>query len=487
MRTLRAYETNARLRKGRVWSLLAADKAPTMLALLETLFLQDERELAASVFESRLTRELEYLEGTDGQMGRSAAQLMADWLSKGWIVRYLPKGSREEVFSLTSDAQQAIQFVQRLERPHLATTESRLATVMQQVERLARETDSNLQSRISALQAEREAIDRQIVSMMEHGVEVLPADRALERIREILVLAQGLTADFKQVREAFEQLNRDVRRQFLDPDSTRAEQLQAAFDGKDVIDQSEAGRTFSAFLRLLTSGEQSEGLNEALAAITSREFARHLDVRDRQFLRNLRSNLLTESRQVKSVVQHFATGLRSFVKSREFREHRRMAGLLREAQHEALAVVEAGKEPRQLNFPLRLSSANIDSISRWRLNDPSEAIVPAPMEKAEPATLTADDLRTLYEGDDIDFRTLRANIRAALAESDRVSVRALLERFGTPQGLGTVVGYMALALEHGATSGGRDCVSWDGPTGARYRGFIPEQYFQKESLRTLAA
>jgi hypothetical protein len=50
------------LREGRAWKLLAADKAPLMIALLQALFLGEERSLLSSVLLlERLARELDEL------------------------------------------------------------------------------------------------------------------------------------------------------------------------------------------------------------------------------------------------------------------------------------------------------------------------------------------------------------------------------------------------------------------------------------------
>lgn len=224
-----------------------------------------------------------------------------------------------------------------LQRPRAAATESRLASVMQQVLRLAEETDANPATRLARLQAERDRIDAEIAQVQRGGVQTLPQDRALERAREIISQAEELTADFRNVRDAFDRLNRNLRQSLVEGASERSTVLQQLFDGVDVIEQSEPGRAFAAFWLLLTDVEQSHLLGEAISAITSRDFSRGLEPRERQFLQTLTVLLLREGNTVHRVLQQFARGLKTFVKSREFREQRRITTLMREAHAAAMA------------------------------------------------------------------------------------------------------------------------------------------------------
>jgi hypothetical protein len=70
----------------------------------------------------------------------------------------------------------------------------------------------------------------------------------------------------------------------MDSEANRGEVLSALFAGVDLIGESEAGRTFTAFWRLLTEPEQSAALKNALDQVLARDFARRLDLRERRFL-----------------------------------------------------------------------------------------------------------------------------------------------------------------------------------------------------------
>src|SRR6185437_9244513 len=110
-----------------------------------------------------------------------------------------------------------------LEAPRAAATQSRLAVVIRQIVSLAEETETDTARRLESLTAERDRIDRQIANVREGRVEILPDSAAIERIREIIGLADDLTADFIRVRERFEQLHRELRERVLEDQTSRGD------------------------------------------------------------------------------------------------------------------------------------------------------------------------------------------------------------------------------------------------------------------------
>jgi Protein of unknown function (DUF3375) len=168
-------------------------------------------------------------------MTQSAQAYVAAWLSEGWLTRRLPAGVQEEQYELTTDAVTAIRFLQGVLQPRALATESRLATVMQQLTKLAEDTNPDPGSRREALLAERARIDRQLDELGRGIVETLPTERALERAREVIALADELAADFRRVRDDFDQLNRQLRSDLLNNEGSRGQVLEQLFAGMDLI------------------------------------------------------------------------------------------------------------------------------------------------------------------------------------------------------------------------------------------------------------
>ena len=103
---------------------------------------------------------------------------------------------------------------------------------------------------------------------------------------------------------------------------------------------------------------------ESLESVTSRTFARGLELKERRFLQNLTGTLMAEGGSVHEVLQQFARSLKTFVQSREFQEQRRLHSLLREAQQAALLARDAIRPNSLLDYSLSLTSSRLRSVSQ---------------------------------------------------------------------------------------------------------------------------
>jgi hypothetical protein len=485
MKADKAIQTYRRLRSEPLWALLAADHGPTVLGLLQTYLYDTERSLPASIFHERIARDLEELRGRGEKFPQTAQIYVAGWLAEGYLVRRFPPGAAEEEYELSTAAVEALRFVTGLVQPHSAATESRLSLVIEALARLADDTDTDKFRRIERLEAEQARIEKEIDAIMKGQLRVLPDPKALERTREVISLADGLTGDFRRVRDEFERLNRDLRERVMDSDGHRGEVLESLFAGIDLISESEAGRTFTAFWKLLTDLEQAAVLEQAIDGIMSRRFVDDLGAKERRFLLRLTRSLLEQGGMVHEVLQTFARSLKHFVQSREYLEQRRINQLLKEAQREALNLKDEVKATETLHYTLELTSSRLGSLSQWVLHDPALQAVASEMRSGKGACVDLETVGELVAQSEIDFRTLKANVRAVLETRPQASIADVLAAFPAAQGLGSVVGLLALASRHGLKSAQRETVEWLGGDEIRRGAFIPKIYFLRERIDEL--
>ena len=480
MKALRGVATLRNLREQPLWRLLAATKAPAVIALLQSIFEDGEKAVPSSVLHERLARDIASLRAVGEDLPQTPQAYVAEWLSQGWLTRRFPAGVAEEEYELSADTLTAVRFVSGLLKPRTTATESRLSVVIHQLSRLADETNASPSARLAALRAERERIDRAIAEVEGGAVKTLANDRAIERAREIIALAQELASDFRSVRDEFERLNRGLRQSLMENEGSRGDVLEQLFAGVDLIGDSDAGRTFHAFWRLLTDSEQAATLRESLDEVTGRPFARQLESQERKFLLGLTGALVDEGRDVHDVLQHFARSLKSFVQSREFLEQRRLHGLLREATQAALQAKGAVRGNAQVGFEFMQSSSRIRSASQWVLYDPTQRVTDSSMMVAEPSELDLEVVSDLVRQSEIDFRTLRQHVRSVLDRQSQASIAQILEQFPAEQGLGSVVGYVALGARHGEVTGGSEFVAWQGDDAVQRRARVPAIFFLRE-------
>ncbi|MBS0591764.1 MAG: DUF3375 domain-containing protein [Proteobacteria bacterium] len=472
-----------------LWRLLAARHAPEIAGLLQTLLLDGERRLPASILFERLQHHLDGVNASDlpQELPRTAQAYVADWLAQGFLERHLPDGASEEEYELSSQAAQAIRFLASLEAPRTAATESRLSLVIQQLVQLAEQTETDPAARMSALLAERERIDAEIARAAEGRLATLDAKRALERTREIVRLADDLAEDFRRVREDFGRLNRDFRERILGDEGGRGELLDRLFEGVDVIAESEAGRSFNAFWALLNDSERSAQLDAALDAVLSRTFAQVLAREERGFLRGLTRVLLDRGGEVHEVLQHFARSLRGFVQSRGYLEQRRLNHLLREAQVQALQLRDDVRARQRMPYLLQLTTGELGSLSQWRLRDPRVDQADGQVLRAAVAGISLDSISALVAQSEIDFRGLHRDLHELLADYAQLSVAQVLDLRPARQGLGSVVGLVSTGARHGIVAPDKtESVAWLGNDGRARRAHIPLIWFMREKRDVFA-
>ena len=485
MKADKAIATYRRMRSQPLWRLLAADNGPTVIGLLQSHLFESDRSLPASIMHERIRRDLEALRAQGEDFPQTAQAYIANWLADGFLERRFPAGAAEEEYELSTAAVNAIRFVSGMAQPHSAATESRLALVIQALVKLAEDTDTDKFRRIDRLMAEQARIEKEIDAIQKGQMRVLPHATALERTREIISLADDLTGDFRRVRDQFDQLNRNLRERLMDDEGSRGEVLDSLFAGIDLISESDAGRTFSAFWRLLTDPEQSATLDQALDSVMSRQFVAQLDAKDRRFLLRMTRSLLEQGGAVHEVLQTFARSLKHFVQSREYLEQRRLNQLLKDAQRGALVLKDEVRATEALQYTLTLTSSRIRSLSQWVLFDPSLRALPDGMHEGDAPSIDLDLIGELVAQSEIDFRTLKTNVRDVLEKRAQASIGDVLEQYPAVQGLGSVVGLLALGSRHGHKSESQETVSWVGDDAHQRSARIPKVFFLQERVNEL--
>jgi len=485
MKASKSIATYRRMRTQPLWRLLASANGPIVIGLLQSHLYESERSLPASIMHERVARDLETLRSQGEDLPQTAQAYVANWLADGFLERRFPPGVTEEEYELSTAAVEAIRFVSNIEQPHSAATESRLALVMQALVKLAEDTDEDKTRRIDRLLTEQDRITKEIDAIKKGYMRVLPPASALERTKEIISLADDLTGDFRRVRDQFEQLNRDLRERLMDNEGNRGEVLDSLFAGIDLISESDAGRTFSAFWRLLTDPEQTTALDQALESVMSREYVAQLDIKDRRFLLRMTRTLLEQGGAVHEVLQNFARSLKRFVQSREYLEQRRLNQLLNEAHLAALALKDEVKAAESLRYTLELTSSRLRSMSQWVLYDPSLQALPEGMQAGDTPSIDLESIGELVAQSEIDFRTLKANIRDLLETRAHVSIGDVLEHYPADQGLGSVVGLIALGSRHGFKTDIQETVSWVGNDNVHRSARIQKFFFIQERVNEL--
>jgi hypothetical protein len=279
---------------------------------------------------------------------------------------------RDETVELSPSASVAVRFLAGLETHGRTVTRSRLANVADLLARLARDTDTAQEGRLAALRAEQAEIERQIAQVEAGEFIPIAADEAVERLAEVLLLAQEIPGDFARVSADLRGINTGLREQILNTVGSRGDVLDAVFNGVDLIDTSEAGRSFRAFNALLVDQQRSQELEDSITQVLSRDFAEPLTDQECAFLRDFMAALERESAHVRATMTGFSRSLRSFVQSRAYQEHRALRDAIAEALTVALDLARQGNLTVRVGYELPSTSVSLASVGTWRLNNPAD-------------------------------------------------------------------------------------------------------------------
>lgn len=465
------------LDENEAWRLLRADNAPVIAALLDAHLGGEERRVESEELYERIDVDLDDLRAHGFVLPLTARAYCADWRQAGYLVRRPAESSRGETFELSPAALAAIRLLNQLAQPRQTATESRLTSIADQLHRLAVDSDPDARTRIARLEEQRARIDAEIEAIDRGEAPALDRERAMERVREILTLAEDIPSDFARVRAEFEHLNRDLRARVLESDEAQKAVLDEIFRGVDLIDQSDAGRSFSGFSALVLDPERGQAVEDDIRSVLDREFASALTPAERRFLRRLLRTLKQRSAEIHDVVTSFARGLRRYVQSQEYQRDRVLRRELREAMVAAQRASTHIKPYAPTSRHLELSAVPVRSAGALRLLDPAayDASEDVVVHEADPVSI--EDLRALARETEIDFEELTRNINASLGEGDDVSIGDVLERFPATQGVASIVGLLALGAAQGVTIGETERVRWQGADGVPRAARIPRYRF----------
>lgn len=459
-----------------IWAILRADSAPLIIGFLSETLGRETRRMPVPVLQEKLSEQLTALRDRDFDYPASAQQYCDQWRRQGILIRRGDPRARGETYELSPAALAAIQFVSTLDRPRTTVSGSRLGTIVSRLRDLVTETDPNTETRVAALRAQREAIDRQIERVASGQEPALPDDVAQERTADILALTAELPTDFARVRLALEKITRDLRRQIVDSDDD-APVLDDIFRGVDELAQSDAGRSFEGFHRLIVDDEVGVTFIDDVASLLDRPFARTLDLESRAQLRTLLPRLRTRSFEVHGVMTQLSRGLRRFVQEHEYQRERALQRRVGQALSSALKLTGWARLTQITGFAFVRSSTPIRSIGALRMYNPGDYQSDTAIRPAPELSVDLEALRRLAREVEIDWAELRCNVNDVMDDAQDPTVAQVLARHPATQGIASIVGLLLMAGEHGQPTDAEEDVAWVTPTGRHQVAVIPGRRF----------
>ena len=466
--------------------LLHADNAPVVLAMIAEYFPRGAEPRPAGEVYELMAADFALLRDTF-DLPKSPQSYCNDWVKAGWLVRKSGTQVTGETLEPSEDGLVALQMMDRVGGPYSAVTASRVASISNALQDLARDTDPDISTRLKHLRRQRDRVDEMIADV-ERGVFELPSDASVqERVGDILGMASAIPSDFARVRHQLEVLNLDLRRQLLDPEGSRGDVLAEIFAGVDVISESDAGRSFNGFYRLVVDAEHGAWVESWIGEILQRVGPEVMDSKTRSQFRNLFRNLEDAGYEVNRMMTRLARNLRNYVSSEQFAEDRRMIELLRDTRRLAAEAAEAEElsPTKRMETPLQRIGMAVSSVAQMKLADPGAEVITSDVKRFEASEGDAEALLALVRESEIDLEELSAAVADAVAELGKPSIADVLEHHPATQGLASVVGLVYLAMRFGVQLDGRESVQFEEDDGAVRLATLPLFTFDTTSVEEM--
>ncbi|MCA0326317.1 MAG: DUF3375 domain-containing protein [Proteobacteria bacterium] len=329
------------------WVLLAARRAPLILACLQALLHGSVRGIDQEDAAQRLaatlgeyTNDPEFEVGTDDpdELLALARRDIREWIGRCLLIE------RDGRLLATDALQHALGFAAGLRQRIMTSTASRLATVQREAEALALALNPDAQARAAALERRIAALQAELAEVRAGHVPVLGSAQAIEGMKNLYELAMGLRADFRRVEDSYRAADHALRERIISQQQDRGQVLDNLLDGHDTLLQSPEGQVFHGFYEQLQGGQGAPdgglaGLRARLRDIRTHALAASaLQEQQRSDLHWLVPLLVRESRQVMDARARSESDVRSFMQTGLAAEHHRVGQLVQQVLQAALAL-----------------------------------------------------------------------------------------------------------------------------------------------------
>lgn len=463
------------------WRLLAADSAPLVASFLQRVFvLPNRRALLQADLAEALEDTLYALREQRGAsfFPKSAVEYLNDWAAndKAWLRKFYPPGSDEPHFELTPATERAIAWLEALGERSFVGTESRLLTLFELLRQMNEGSETDPDIRVRELLRRRGEIDAEIARVQAGDAPLLNDTALKERFAQFAGLARELLADFREVENNFRGLDRRVRERIALWDGAKGELLQDILGERDLIAESDQGRSFRAFWDFLMSRSRQEELTELLDRVLQLPPVAELEPDAR--LRRVHYDWLEAGEHAQRTVALLSQQLRRFLDDQAYLENRRIMDLLRGIEASALAV--RSTPPAGEFMAIDETAPSIELTMERPLYTPAHKV------SLTSALLAAGDedldAGALYSQFIVDKAALAQHVRQCLQQRSQITLAELLTLRPLEQGLAELVAYLSLAGDDRAAMVDdtvEDSVHWRSHDGRQRSARLPRVIFSK--------
>lgn len=441
------YETLTTLRKNHpAWRLLTADHCPLIASFLYRVFIApNQRTLSRAVLASALEDYLYTLRQTQGDSAfpRSAEAYLDEWAAeeKGWLRKFYPKESDEIHYDLTPSVEKAVRWIEGLMARTFIGTESRLMTIFELLRQMVQGAEADQEVRIRELEKRKVEIETELMRVRSGHLDFLNDTALKDRFQQIVKTARELLSDFREVEYNFRMLDQKIREQIALWEGSKGKLIEAFFGERDVIAETDQGKSFNAFWDLLMSPLKQEELSTLLNRVFELKAVQDL-FPDSRFKR-IHYDWLEAGEHTQRTVAKLSSQLRRYLDDQTFLENKRIMQVIQCIETHALLIREAMPE----NPIMEIDAPSPDIVlpmERPLYKQPVKPVVDEEVLLGDASEIPEGILR---EPIFVDREMLKTHIRRALQEREQVTLMDILEEHPLEKGMAELVIYLVIAAD----------------------------------------
>jgi flagellar motility protein MotE (MotC chaperone) len=476
------YATLTNLRKNHpAWRLLLADHAPLIATFLQQVFIAPNvRLISQADLVSKLEDQLFQLRETlgEGAFPKTAIQYLDDWAQndKGWMRKFYPVDSDEPHFDLTPATEKVIGWLESLTQRAFVGTESRLMTVFELLKQIAEGSETDPQLRIAELEKRKAEIDDEISRIHRGDLDILDETSLKDRFQQLIGIARELLTDFREVEQNFRDLDHSVREKIALWEGAKGELLEQIFGKRDVITDSDQGKSFRAFWDFLMSPSRQDELSALLETVLALPVITGLSP-DRR-LKRIHYDWLEAGEHTQRTVAQLSQQLRRYLDDQAYLENRRIMNVLHGIETKTLALRES--QPQGAFVEIDASSPGIQlPMERPLYSPPLKPVINDAILPGEDESLDTD---ILFDQVVVDKARLEGELRKALQQRPQVTLAELIDYCPLEQGLAELLTWLSLASQDHKTlfdESHRDSLFWTDSNGGVRNVRLPRIIFNR--------
>lgn len=421
--------------------------------------LKNRLQIPYAELKELLTEFLENIdEDTKQEYPLSPQQLLDLWShdNQGFIRKYFELNQDEPITELTADTERALEWILSLEKREFVGTQSRFLSIYENMKRIADQTEDDPDCRLLFLKEQRKKLDDEIKQIQTTGVvNRMDATQIRERFLNLIEDSRRLISEFRLVEDIFKDLTRKIKEKKLKEAVTKGEILGEILDAYDGLEESDQGRSFSAFWHFLISDTQQNQLKifskKILDTPEIQEFVRKNP--DRQFdtsLLKLKSQLLQVGQKVLKSKFRLSEELRKLLHQKTLVENKRVLELASEIK-KLLLECPTTFLSGQRDFTSLQDGLDIQlPLSRplWKPNIESRFANKLLEISKETSIEALQNLTAIVNAPPISEVELEARIEKLLTSTNQVSLLELTQAFPIQFGAFEVLGYVLIAAKN---------------------------------------